>query len=146
MSHPTVLAALPLLLLLAAPTTPEEAVDAFHRALAEGDREAALELLSPAVTIFESGGAELSRDEYAGHHLGADMSFAAAVERTVIDRRSEIRGDAAWVLTRSRTQGTFRDRPIDSRDAETMILRRSDDGWRIVHVHWSSRPAARPAP
>jgi len=25
---------------------------------------------------------------------------------------------------------------------ETMILRKNADGWRIVHIHWSSRPAS----
>lgn len=122
---------------------PARVVEAFHDALSGGDSEAVLKLLDPAVVIFESGGSELSRDEYASHHLGGDMEFTAATERTLIDQSEHQAGDLAYVMTRSRTTGTFRDREIDSNGVETMVLRRASDGWRIVHIHWSSR-AARP--
>lgn len=137
--------------LLAAPMTSQPAhhpssqeppvatIDAFHHALEEGDLEAALALLVPEVTIFESGGAEMSRDEYASHHLSGDMKFSAAVETEIVDRQFESSGESAWVLTRSRTRGTYGDREIDARGTETMILRRTGSTWKIVHIHWSSR-------
>jgi ketosteroid isomerase-like protein len=121
------------------PESPEAAVDAFHHALKGGDRETALALLATGVVIFESGGAEMSRDEYASHHLGSDMKFSAAVDTEIIDRHSGWSGESAWVLTRSRTRGTYGDREIDSRSTETMILAKTEDSWRIVHIHWSSR-------
>lgn len=117
---------------------PEQAVSAFHEALAVGDRDAALARLDPEVVIFEGGGAEMSRDEYAHHHLAGDMEFSAAVTTEVTDRRSTVDGDVAWVTSRTRTRGTFREREIDLVGTETMVLRRGDDGWKIVHVHWSS--------
>ncbi len=126
----------------AQPAERSEAVDtvvAFHAALAAGDGEGALALLDPDGVVFEAGGAELSREEYEQRHLGADMEFAAATEREILDRRVGEAGEVAWVLTLSRTTGTFRGRAIDSRGAETMILRRSGDAWRIVHIHWSSQ-------
>lgn len=118
---------------------PEDTVDAFHVALKNGDREAALELLVPEVFIFESGGAEMSRDEYASHHLGGDMKFSAAVDTEIVDRHSGSSSESAWVLTRSRTRGTYGDREIDAKGTETMVLVKSEDSWRIVHIHWSSR-------
>lgn len=118
---------------------PGEVVDAFHAAIVAGDREAALALLDPAVVIFEAGGAEMSRDEYAAGHLGGDMRFASAVQREVTERSSGASGDVAWVLSRTRTTGTVGEREIDSAGTETMLLRRGPDGWRIVHIHWSSR-------
>ncbi len=119
--------------------TPEGVVHAFHAALEQGDSTAALVLLDPCVVVFESGGAEMSREEFAAHHLGADMQFAAATEREITDMNSETHGDMAIVITRSTVSGTFRDREINSRGTETMVLRRSDGEWRIVHIHWSSR-------
>ncbi len=119
--------------------TPARTVAAFHEALASGNRERALELLDPAVTIFESGGAELSRDEYASHHLGGDMEFSAATTQTIVEQNEGEAGDVGWVLTRSETRGTFRDREIDALGVETVLLRRDEHGWRIVHIHWSSR-------
>ncbi len=120
--------------------TPQQTVALFHEALASGDRARVLEVVDPEVVIFESGGAELSRDEYASHHLEADMAFSAATMRTVVEQKEDHAGDTAWVLTRSETQGTFRDKEIDSFGTETVVLRRGEHGWRIVHIHWSSRP------
>ena len=119
--------------------TPVQTVAIFHEALASGDKEKVLEVLDPDVVIFESGGAELSRDDYASHHLGADMEFSAATNRTIIDQTEGEAGDAGWVLTRSETRGTFREKDIDILGVETVFLRRGEHGWRIVHLHWSSR-------
>lgn len=136
-----------LMLLLPASVTaqmapgPVEVVDGFHAALEAGDREAALGYLAPEVIIFEGGGAEMSRDEYASHHLGGDMAFLAAMEQELLDRQDHVAGDLAYVLSRTRTRGSFREREVDSTGVETMVLERRDDGWRIVHIHWSSRPS-----
>lgn len=118
---------------------PAATVDAFHEALAGGDREAVLAFLTDDVVVFESGGAEMSADEYAHHHLASDMEFSAAVERTLVDRKVRRHEGSATVLTRSELRGTFRDREIALRSAETMVLVEGDGGWRIAHIHWSSR-------
>jgi ketosteroid isomerase-like protein len=123
--------------------TPEATVDAFHRALAAGHREEALALLAPDAVIFESGGAEMSRDEYANHHLAADMEFSAAAPARVLDRKQDSGGDTAWVLSRTEAKGSFRGREVHSRGTETMLLRQTAAGWRIVHIHWSSQAVAK---
>lgn len=115
------------------------AVDAFHAALGSGDADAVLALLSEDVLVLEEGGAERSRDEYAGHHLPADMTFAAATTAEVTRRAARVEGDVAWVLTEGRTTGAFNGRPVNRLTAETMILHRDGDAWRIRHIHWSSR-------
>ena len=116
--------------------------DAFHAALGSGDPEAVLALLTEDVMVLEEGGAERSRDEYAGHHLPADMTFAAATTAEVTRRAAWVEGDVAWVLTEGRTTGAFNGRPVDRLTAETMILHRDGDVWRIRHIHWSSRAPA----
>ncbi len=118
---------------------PVDTVDAFHAAIEAGDRDAALEHLAEEVVIFEGGGAEMSRAEYAAHHLDGDMQFSAAMQREVTERRHEVVGDLAYVMNRTRTTGSFRDREIDSSGVETMVLRKGEGGWKIVHIHWSSR-------
>jgi mono/diheme cytochrome c family protein len=50
-------------------------LDAFGDALQSGDTQTATRLMSPTVLIYEGGGAERSRDEYASHHMQADMAF-----------------------------------------------------------------------
>ena len=114
-------------------------VDAIHAALGSGDAEAVLALLAEDVVVLEEVGAERSREEYAGHHLPADMAFAAATTAEVTRRAARVEGDVAWVLTEGRTTGAFNGRPVDRLTAETMILHRDGDVWRIRHIHWSSR-------
>ena len=117
-------------------------VDAFHAALEHGDTAAALALLAPGVMIFEEGGAERSRAEYESHHLGADAAFAAASEATVARRSGWADGDIAWITSEGRTTGQFNGRAVDRLTVETMVLKRHADGWRIHHIHWSSRAPA----
>lgn len=139
-------------LLLAVPAmgkegeAPADVLRAFHKALAAGDREGALALLDPAVVIFEQGGAEMSRDEYASHHLGDDIEFSRATARKVTEERSGRDRDHAWVLTISETSGSFQGKDVSSRNAETIVLKRTESGWRIVHIHWSSRRQNPPKP
>ena len=115
------------------------AVDAFHAALKAGDTAAALTFLAPEVMIFEEGVAERSREEYASHHLGADSAFAAATAAAISHRSGWADGDVAWIATEGRTTGQFNGRAVDRLSAETMVLKRHADGWRIHHIHWSSR-------
>jgi ketosteroid isomerase-like protein len=115
--------------------------EAFHAALRTGDRDAALALLADDALIFEAGGAERSRAEYASHHLASDAAYAAATEDTVTRRSGDASGDVAWITSEGRTTGAFSGRPVDRLTVETMLLRRHPDGWRIQHIHWSSRAA-----
>ena len=141
------LGVLSLALVATAPTAraqepgPVEIVRAFYAALEAGDSAAALEMLAPDVMIFEGGGVEASRDEYASHHLRSDIAFVQSITREVTREMSGMEGEVAWVLGEASTRGTYRGRPIDSVVAETMILKRTPAGWRIVHIHWSSRRA-----
>ena len=117
---------------------PAAVVRSFHEALSAGDREHVLGALDPAVVIFEQGGAEMSRDEYASEHLVADIEFSRSTRSKVVDQRVQRTGRSACVLTISETSGTFRGKDVSSRNAETMVLESKSSGWRIVHVHWSS--------
>ena len=123
---------------LAAEDTPKAVVDAFHAALQGGKGEAALALLADDVLIFESGHAEQSKEEYAAGHLAADMEYEAAIKSTVTDRRLSAEGDVAWIATEGHSVGTFRGKDVNLMTTETMVLRRLPEGWRIVHIHWSS--------
>ncbi len=117
---------------------PVGTVTAFHAALASGKTQAALALLTEDAMIFESGGVESSRAEYASHHLESDAAYSAAVPRTLVSRSHGEDGDAAWVMSVEIATGTYRNRAINSRSVETMLLRRVEGQWRIMHIHWSS--------
>lgn len=114
-------------------------VTVFRRALESGNETAALRLLAPELLIYESGDQDRSRSNYAKHHLGADMAFLAKAKVRVLEQTSSGDRGLAWVATRSRIVSGAR----ELIGTETMVLRSGTDGWRIVHIHWSSRPATR---
>lgn len=114
-------------------------VRAFHQALAAGDSAGALRLLAADAVILESGSRE-NRDEYAAHHLPADIEFARAVPMQHGPLQVTVSGDAAWTSATNLMQGTFQNRPIDVAAVELMVLSRTAAGWEIRAIHWSSRP------
>jgi ketosteroid isomerase-like protein len=120
----------------------EAVVDAFHAALSRGDTGAAAALLADDALIFEEGGAERSKAEYSAHHLPADAAFSKAVSSRVTRRLGGAAGGVAWVASEGRTSGTWAGKPIERLTTETMLLRRIDEKWKIVHIHWSSAAAA----
>jgi ketosteroid isomerase-like protein len=117
-------------------------VEAFHAALERGDTAGALALMDDDVLIFEQGGAERSKAEYAAEHLIADAEFASATRAERTAPRVRLAGQLAVVTSEARTTGRFREREVNSAGVETMVLRRTRSGWRISHIHWSSRSLA----
>lgn len=116
-------------------------VDAFHTALGKEDTKAALALLADDVLIFEGGGVERSKAEYASHHLAADAAFTKAVPGRTTRRAGVAVGDVAWIASEGRTTGRFKNKAVDRVSAETIVLRRAASGWLITHIHWSSAAA-----
>lgn len=114
--------------------------DAFADAIGRGDRAAVRELLLPGVLIFESGEAEQSAEEYAEHHLPADIRFMAGMKRERFSR--VVGGDqtTSWVATRLRLSGHYKGKFVDLNSTETLVLTWTTAGWRIAHAHWSSSP------
>jgi mono/diheme cytochrome c family protein len=112
--------------------------DRFQKLLAQGKTREASMLLDPSILIFEGGGAEKSRAEYASRHLKADSEFLKNANVAMISRAGNTAGDLAWIATESRlkTEGS---KPLDLLSTETMVLKRTPDGWRVMHIHWSSK-------
>lgn len=119
---------------------PTEVVDAFYEAMGRGDRTAVLAQLSADVVIYEQGFAELSRDGYAKGSLANDLTFASVVKREVLKREAWEEGNLAWVLTQALVTGDFGENRLELQNAETLVLRRTDLGWKIVHIHRSTHP------
>jgi hypothetical protein len=121
--------------------TPSETMDAFQRALADGKRDAALALLSPDVQIFESGYVERSRDSYAAHHLDSDIDFLRSTQSRLLRHEERRAGATAVVMRETETTGSYENAEVHLFGLETAVLEQRGDGWRIVHLHWSSRKA-----
>jgi ketosteroid isomerase-like protein len=120
-------------------SSPTDVVGEYHAAVASGDTVKALALLAPSVQIYESGYVERSKDEYAGHHLPADVAFAKTASRKVLKSSERIAGDLAVVLQETETQGTHHGAKVRMFGTETAVLEKEGDAWIVTHFHWSSR-------
>lgn len=138
---------LPLLAQADAPTidVPDDAkaaaatVDRFFAALKAGELEKAGAELDPEVLILESGGAERSAAEYLGGHAKGDAAFLKDAHHKLLHRKARASGKSAWVASESELHVERDGKPATIVSTETMVLRSDHAGWKIVHIHWSSR-------
>ncbi len=115
-----------------------ETVMEFKAALQNGDVEAAMAILHTDVRIFEGGHSE-TRGQYQSGHLEVDMAFARDVESATTWDRVVLGGQMALYLNEYTLTGEFHGRPIEMQGTETIVLIPTDRGWKIRHIHWSSR-------
>ena len=121
-------------------------VEQFGTALKAADMATVTRLLDERVLILESGGAERSRDEYLGHHAISDAAFLGGATITPKQRTAQVYGDTAWVGSESEIRTGQGNDAKTLLSTETMVLRRVSGAWKIVHIHWSSRPKKAGAP
>jgi ketosteroid isomerase-like protein len=119
---------------------PAAVVDSFHAALQSGDTRAIPSLLTPDALVFEGGHVERSAAEYMAGHLAGDAAHAARTVTRYGARRCMIVAEQAVIATE--TISSARDGSDPRVGTETMVLTRSGAGWRIGHIHWSSRKIA----
>ena len=115
-------------------------VERFGKALAAGDLKTVEVLLAPDMLILETGGAERSRAEYMGHHAISDAQFLKGSHHQLKRRAARTSGELAWVASESELHANKDGKPLTLLSTETMVLRKTGADWRIVHIHWSSRP------
>ncbi len=115
-------------------------VEQFSAALHTGDLKRAGALLADDVLILESGGAERSRAEYLGGHAIHDAAFLKTAHVQVKQRTAQVDGNTAWVGTESELHANKDGKAMTLLSTETMVLKKIGANWRIVHIHWSSRP------
>jgi ketosteroid isomerase-like protein len=113
-------------------------VDRFFVALSAGDLNRAGAELDPDVIILESGGAERSAAEYLGGHAKSDAEFLKVAQHKLVHRTARISGELAWIASESELHTQKDGKPVTIASTETMVLRSTEAGWKIVHIHWSS--------
>jgi ketosteroid isomerase-like protein len=117
---------------------PAQLVTDFHRALQTGDAITVRKLLDEEVLIFEGGGVERSANEYASSHMQADMAFLKQMQIAILEHHVKVTGNTAISTSISTMQGHYKDKDINSKSMETLVLSRTDEQWRITHIHWSN--------
>ena len=109
----------------------------FHTIMTKGDTAGIGSLLAPDLRVLEGGTVE-TRQEYLSHHLAEDLEFAKAVKQERTSFTYTCEGSTAWLISTSTSIGKFAGRDVNSVNAELLILSRTQKGWQIRAVHWSS--------
>ncbi len=121
-----------------AETDAGKVITAFHKALKLGHKKKARSLLDDNVIIFEGGSVEKSADEYANHHMIADMKYLAKIKTEVLTHSVKVIGDMAYSMSRTRSTGQVSGKYLNSESMESMVLQKKNNKWKIVHIHWSN--------
>jgi ketosteroid isomerase-like protein len=113
-------------------------VEGFHDALSAGDSTGALTYLHDDLIVYEAGHAE-TLEEYRSGHLASDMAFSRSVVFAT-ERDTVVPGRELSLYFREYSmKGNYRDNEIDAHGVESIVLALTDKGWKIRHIHWSSR-------
>tara|TARA_R110002124_G_scaffold239959_1_gene405078 strand:- start:10588 stop:11025 length:438 start_codon:yes stop_codon:yes gene_type:complete len=107
-------------------------------AILNNDAEKAGKILHDDVTILEGGGME-TKSQYLSHHFHSDGKFLAAINREEVSQDIKIEGNVAWVTSKTKMSGTYSGRDIDMNSLELAVLKKENNVWKIVALHWSSR-------
>lgn len=107
-------------------------------AIINNDSEQAGSILHEDVTILEGGGME-TKSQYLSHHFHSDGKFLAAINREEISQNIKIEGNVAWVTSKTKMTGTYSGRDIDMNSLELAVLKKENNTWKVVALHWSSR-------
>lgn len=109
----------------------------FHQAIQKSYKQKARSFLADDVIIYEGGRVERSADDYANHHMLADMDYLADMNIEILEHRVIVLGDLAYSMSRTKLMGNVNGKKIEQEGMETMILLKKEGKWKISHIHWS---------
>jgi ketosteroid isomerase-like protein len=119
-----------------------DVVNAFMAALAGGQLEAARQYMTPDAIVMANGTVLGYRDAYIDKSAKADAAALATLQRELLHREVTAGTAFGWVLSEKRLTAAGAPQGAPSElVTETMLLARTDAGWKITHIHWSGRHA-----
>jgi len=89
----------------------------------------------------ESGGQNVGLTDLIEHHVEPEGK-ALKLELDFTEADINIEGDFAWVVFNTEVRATVfaTNREIHNKGFETVILRKIEGKWKVLHTHSSSRP------
>lgn len=121
---------------------PKGVAAAYLDAMESGDLAAAGALFATESSVFESGGEEGDWAHYREHHIGPELSQIKSfrISRGESEIQESRDGSMAFVAWPIEYRIELEDsRIIESLGTLTFVLVRVAGGFRIRHLHWSSR-------
>jgi ketosteroid isomerase-like protein len=121
-----------------------QVVDTFMTDIAGGQFESARQLMTPDAVVLANGQVLGDRDGYInGPAKGDAAALRATTQRELLHRNAKADAGHGWVVSEKRLRSTIAgaQAPREILVTETMLLARTGGGWKITHIHWSTRQA-----
>lgn len=120
----------------------ETVVNTFMADLASGQLEAVRQLMTPDAVVMANGIVLGDRDTYINGPAKGDVAALSGTQRELLHRATRAGNDIAWVVSEKRVRRNTDAASQGPREivvTETMLLAKTASGWKITHIHWSSR-------
>lgn len=118
----------------------ETTVNTFMTDLANGQLDAARELMTPDAVVMANGVVLGDRDAYFNGAAKGDVAALRNTQRELLHRAIQAGNEMAWVVSEKRVRHAGTDQgPREIVVTETMALAKTASGWKIAHIHWSTR-------
>lgn len=139
------LAIVPLAALAQAPGAEvRKALDTYDLAIAKKDVDTVRNLLAPDVLLYEHSVRNDGATDVFENHLKPEI-LEGTLQLSFSDLRIAAGTDLALVTRQYRVRGRFEGREIDASGNETLVWKKSNGQWKILHIHYSHacpKPAA----
>lgn len=121
-------------------TAAEGVVNTFMADLASGQLDAARQLMTTDAIVMANGIVLGDRDGYFNGPAKGDIEALRNTQRELLHRSVKTGGDMGWVVSEKRVRHAGTDQgPREIVVTETMLLAKTAGGWKISHIHWSTR-------
>ena len=114
-------------------------VHAFGAALSAGETGLAGDFLDPGVVVVIDDRVLGAREDYLATHADAEAARHLVVGQPTHSLLARAGDGLAWVVSERAAP-----EQAGGVETETMVLARTPAGWKILHIHWSTRPSAAP--
>lgn len=92
--------------------------------------------------FVETGGQNVGLRDLVEHHVQPEGDALNGLDLAFTNIETHVEGDFAWALADVEVKASVKKdgRQIHNRGYETFLFRRTEDGWKVVHTHSSTRP------
>lgn len=112
-------------------------------AVERGDLKALDALYShdPSVLIIEGASADVGWKQYRDHHLTPELKAVKNLKYKYSNVAVSVVGEVAWASFDYSLDALMKGKPLSIKGKGTLVLRKNNGVWKIVHSHTSGRSA-----
>ena len=115
-------------------------LNAYMGALANGQFDVARNFMAPSAVVLRDGRVLGSRDTYFAGDARTDAALLHDAQRDLLRRDAKAGDGLALVLSEKRLRTSAGGKSTAQLVTETALLVKTPEGWKIAHLHASSRP------